>query len=191
MQVQSLGGEDALEKEMANHSSIFAWEIQWTEEPGRLQSMGSQRVEHNITHLVSKQQQWLSIDQTLLILEASSWERPIPTLPLSVSIKAPCIFCTSPVQLVRMCFVCLLFKLSVSSVDCELVEGRISLGQDSVPRADHGVWNIIISTCFKNNWMNKHKEERWASIQTLQGPVYIHMCVFSVIVTMGCYSRIL
>ena len=72
MQVQSLGGEDALEKEMANHSSIFAWEIQWTEEPGRLQSMGSQRVEQNITHLVSKQQQWLFIDQTLLILEASS-----------------------------------------------------------------------------------------------------------------------
>jgi len=46
-----------------------------------------------------------------------------------------------------MCFVCLVFKLSVSSVDCELVEGRISLGQGSVPRADHGVWNIIISTC--------------------------------------------
>ena len=45
--VQSLGQEDLLEKEMATHSSILAWKIPWTEEPGRLQSMGSQRVRHN------------------------------------------------------------------------------------------------------------------------------------------------
>ena len=43
-QVQSQGWEDLLEKEMATHSSILAWKIPWTEEPGRLQSMGSQRV---------------------------------------------------------------------------------------------------------------------------------------------------
>ena len=42
--VRSLGQEDVLEKEMATHSSILAWKIPWTEEPGRLQSMGSQRV---------------------------------------------------------------------------------------------------------------------------------------------------
>ena len=47
MQVQSLGQEDPLGEEMATHSSILAWEIPWTEEPGRLQSMGSQRVRHN------------------------------------------------------------------------------------------------------------------------------------------------
>ena len=41
-QVQSLGWEDPLEKEMAIHSSTIAWKIPWTEEPGRLQSMGSQ-----------------------------------------------------------------------------------------------------------------------------------------------------
>ena len=41
--VQSLGQEDPLEKEVATHSSILAWEIPWTEEPGRLQSMGSQK----------------------------------------------------------------------------------------------------------------------------------------------------
>ena len=41
-QVRFLGGEDPLEKETATHSSIFAWRIPWTEEPGRLQSMGSQ-----------------------------------------------------------------------------------------------------------------------------------------------------
>ena len=40
--VRSLGREDPLEKEMATHASIFAWRIPWTEEPGRLQSMGSQ-----------------------------------------------------------------------------------------------------------------------------------------------------
>ena len=46
-QVQSLGWEDPLEKGMATHSSIFAWRNSWTEEPGRLQSMGSQRAGHN------------------------------------------------------------------------------------------------------------------------------------------------
>ena len=43
-----LGQKDPLEEEMATHSSILAWEIPWTEEPGGLQSMGSQRVGHNL-----------------------------------------------------------------------------------------------------------------------------------------------
>ena len=42
-QVRSLGQEDPLEKEMATHSSVLAWKIPWTEDPGRLQSMGSQK----------------------------------------------------------------------------------------------------------------------------------------------------
>ena len=46
-QVQSLGLKDPLEKGMATHSSILAWRIPWTEEPGRLQSMGLQRVGHD------------------------------------------------------------------------------------------------------------------------------------------------
>ena len=46
-QVRSLGWEDPLEKEMATHSSTLAWKIPWTEEPGRVQSMGSQRVGHD------------------------------------------------------------------------------------------------------------------------------------------------
>ena len=45
--VQSLGWKDPLEKEMATHSSTLAWKIPWTEEPGRLQSMGLQRVRHD------------------------------------------------------------------------------------------------------------------------------------------------
>ena len=47
IRVQSLGGEDPLEKGMATHSSILAWEIPWTEEPGGLQSVGLHRVGHN------------------------------------------------------------------------------------------------------------------------------------------------
>ena len=47
IQVQSLGREDLLEKEMVTHSSILAWKIPRTEEPGRLQAMGSQRVGHD------------------------------------------------------------------------------------------------------------------------------------------------
>ena len=46
-QVESLGQEDPLEKEVATHSSILAWEIPWTEEPGRVQSMGLQKVGHD------------------------------------------------------------------------------------------------------------------------------------------------
>ena len=45
--VQSLGQEDPLEKEIATHSNILAWRIPWTEEPGRLQYLGSQRVTHD------------------------------------------------------------------------------------------------------------------------------------------------
>jgi len=47
--VRSLGQEDHLEKEMATHSSILAWRIPWMEEPGGLQSMGSQKVGHDLT----------------------------------------------------------------------------------------------------------------------------------------------
>ena len=47
MWVRSLGQEDSLEEDVATHSSILAWRIPWTEEPGRLQSTGSQRVGHD------------------------------------------------------------------------------------------------------------------------------------------------
>ena len=47
MQVQSLDQEDPLEKEMTTHSSVLAWEIPWTEEPGELESTESQRVRHD------------------------------------------------------------------------------------------------------------------------------------------------
>ena len=47
MRVGSLGGEDPLEESMATHSSILTWRIPWTEEPGRLQSTGLQRIRHD------------------------------------------------------------------------------------------------------------------------------------------------
>ena len=47
MQIQSLGQEDPLEEDIATHSSILAWRIPWTEDPGGLQSIGSQRVGHD------------------------------------------------------------------------------------------------------------------------------------------------
>ena len=47
MHVPSLGWEDSLEEKMATHSSILTWEVPWTEEPGRLQSLGWQRVGHD------------------------------------------------------------------------------------------------------------------------------------------------
>ena len=57
--VQSLGAEDLLEKEMATHSSTLAWKISWTEEPGRLQSVGSQRFDMTESfHFISA---WLEI----------------------------------------------------------------------------------------------------------------------------------
>ena len=46
--IQSLGREDNLEKEIATHSSLLVWRIPWTEEPGELQSMGLQRVKHDL-----------------------------------------------------------------------------------------------------------------------------------------------
>ena len=51
MQVRSLGGEDPLEEDMKTHSSILAWKIARTEEPGGLQSMGQQRVRRNLAQL--------------------------------------------------------------------------------------------------------------------------------------------
>ena len=66
-QVPSLGWEDPLEKEMATHSSTLAWKIPWTEEPGRLQSMGSQRVGHDSATSLSLSCLFISDTYTILI----------------------------------------------------------------------------------------------------------------------------
>ena len=61
-QVRSLGQEDLLEKEMATHSSTLAWKIPWTQEPGGLQSIGSQRVRHDWATSMSMSQYLKSLD---------------------------------------------------------------------------------------------------------------------------------
>ena len=69
--VRSLHQEDPLEKEMAIHSSIFAWRIPWTEEPGGLQSTGSQRVQHN----------WVTSLSLSLSVRMKPWTVPLSFLP--------------------------------------------------------------------------------------------------------------
>ena len=73
--VPPLGGEDPMEKEMATHSNTLAWKIPWMEEPGRLQSTGSQRVGHDwITSLsLSKVLQWFKA--TILFCSYILWVR--------------------------------------------------------------------------------------------------------------------
>ena len=72
--VQSLGWEGLLEKEMATHSSILAWKIPWTEEPGRLQSVGSQTVGHNwATSLSLSTQEALGHAYIIRMMQGFPW----------------------------------------------------------------------------------------------------------------------
>ena len=79
-QVQSLGWENPLEKGMAIHSSILAWRIPWTEESGRLQSMGSQRVRHDwaTNTFTLPHYAWLLFLSSSLCRNVPSFERPPP-----------------------------------------------------------------------------------------------------------------
>ena len=85
-QVQFLGREDPLEKEMATHSSILAWRIPWREEPGGLQSMGSQesdmtwQLNHHHHHLQDRVQ---SPVNSLQIVSGTTSFPPIPSLPFN------------------------------------------------------------------------------------------------------------
>ena len=69
--VQSLGWEDPLEEGMATHSSILAWRIPWTEEPGRLQSMGLQRVKHKSVTKHNTISRWLLDVESYVICHVS------------------------------------------------------------------------------------------------------------------------
>ena len=80
--VWSLGREDALEKEMATHSSVLAWRIPWTEERGGLQSVGSQRVRHNLAS-EHEQKYWIEVTGRFVEMGSASlwdgygWVRPV------------------------------------------------------------------------------------------------------------------
>ena len=94
--VWSLGWEDPLEKGMAIHSSILAWRIPWTEEPGRLQSVGSQRVGHDWETDINYGQICLLFDQGLWLLSlipldtlCGCWHCPLPLPQAPASISFP------------------------------------------------------------------------------------------------------
>ena len=97
-QVRSLGWEDLLEKETAPHSSTLAWKISWTEEPGRLQSMGSQKVRHNWATSLS-----LSLS---MCVNPKLWIYPSPQLYFFIHYPPP----THPVPV----FQCNVHNLTVS-----------------------------------------------------------------------------
>ena len=82
--VWSLGWEDLLEKEMAIHSSTIAWKIPWTEEPGRLQSMGSQRVGHDWATSRSRWFRNCLFVQPLYCPQSSVASLPVYTVFLSI-----------------------------------------------------------------------------------------------------------
>ena len=108
-QVQSLGWEDPLEKEMAPHSSFLAWKISWTEEPGGLQSMGSQRVRHNwVTNTYSK--------NVSLILQGPVQELllELPMPSQQAFLRAPRIPCVHSYSCTRWCFFFCFFFLPLS-----------------------------------------------------------------------------
>ena len=84
-QFRSLGLEDLLEKEMATHSNILAWRVPWTEEPGGLQSIGSQRVGHNrigrhthenevLEYFNARHVTYIIIKKLLLFLRWENWD---------------------------------------------------------------------------------------------------------------------
>ena len=87
--VWSLGWEDPLEKEMTIHSRTIAWKIPWTEEPSRLQAMGSQRVGHDwATSLTSKiQLEWLNRLSMWLFSQTILWRKSKSSLRCSHSVK--------------------------------------------------------------------------------------------------------
>ena len=96
MQVQSLGQEDPLEKEMATHSSTLAWKIPWTEESGRPQSMGSQRVGHdgdftqsinNVVRVSGEHRRDLAVHTHAFILSQTLLPSRLPCIALS---RVPC-----------------------------------------------------------------------------------------------------
>ena len=81
-QVQSLGQEDVLEEEMETYSSIFAWEVPWTEEPDGLQFIGLQRVKHDwVTEHALCTHAYTRILGTLNVLRAKETENKILSLP--------------------------------------------------------------------------------------------------------------
>ena len=128
-QVQSLGWEDLLEKEMAIHSSTLAWKIPWMEEPGRLQSMGSQGVRHDWVTLIHS---FIKLRTTLFTIHSSPslWEEGMVLMHWSTwnssfsalcIMHALCIYIFSEILLSKV-----LTMNSLPSFACACVLSRLS-----------------------------------------------------------------
>ena len=87
MQVRSLGGEDPLEEEMATHSSILAWRIPRTEEPGRLQFIGLQRVGHDWSDLAHMHKLTWNLKDEANMIKTMMWNKQNSCLVLALSAK--------------------------------------------------------------------------------------------------------
>ena len=105
-QVRSLGQEDPLEKEMVTHICILAWKIPWTEKPGRLQSMGSQRVRHNWVTSLSLSLSW----QNSSSLCPASFRIPRPSLPVTPGVSWLPTFAFQPFIIKRTSFGGVIYK---------------------------------------------------------------------------------
>ena len=81
-QFRSLGREDALEEEMASHSSILAWRIPWTEEPGGLQSRGSQRVRYDWATEHSTKLDWTGLEDRMI--HRAAWTLQTPATHVAI-----------------------------------------------------------------------------------------------------------
>ena len=106
-QVQSLGQEDPLKKEMATHSSILAWKIPWMEEPGRLRSMGSQGVRHNwaTNTFYTKKSQFNIFISSIVMHLFIYWPQYNIEIPVSYLFEQNFIYCDlSPSALVLQIF---------------------------------------------------------------------------------------
>ena len=130
-QVRSLGWEDPLEKEMATHSSIPAWRIPWTEEPGGLQSTGSQRVRHDwATYITIYMKYHLQQKKILTFLKFS----------FNFTYRIHCSFVKLTV--IWSCiFICFLLTYSLFSIDYRPHESRDLFVLLSLHHLDHTAWH--------------------------------------------------
>ena len=148
MQVQSLGWEDPLKKGMATRSSIPAWRIPWTEEPGRLQSMGSQRVEHDWSDLAHSTLFHLLYFSCIvlfyIIIVVQSWSRiwlfgtwSMPGFPVLHYFSQ---LCSNSCPLIQWCHPTISFFVA-----------RFSSGSQSFPASGWVLKKTPLKSIFPNN----------------------------------------
>ena len=165
MWVQSLGQEDPLEEEMATHSSILAWRIPWTEEPGRLQSVGSQTVDHDTAS-----------ENTHIGLKMGTGVRR------NSHVGSPCACCLEYALPINE-------EIQPNKIDCRIVGGSGIVYKEANERSWLCIWNLLgwfllqyipgtysnylahkIITEWMQEWINK-KCKTYETIRKQENPV--------------------